>query len=945
MFRKKSFSKTGSGGAPGERRSALMDRIAGFLVRRRHLLLAIFTGLAAVCLILSGFVKKNSDLKRYLPKDSQTRIGYELMLKEFPEDSESSSLEVMVTGLADDEKEPTRAALSAISGVASVAYDGSERYNKGEFTRYTLTIGAPKDSDTATAAYRAVQDLLADRTVDYAGEVYYQNIPILPPWVMLLAIGIVTAVLLVMCDSFFAPLLFIASILIAIALNMGSNLIFGEISSITDAIAAILQLALSMDYSIMLMERYRQEREQTDDKIAAMKKAISASFLSIAGSSQTTIVGLLTLVFMSFTIGRDLGFVLAKGVLWSLVCVFCVLPALITISDPILQKTKKKSPKIPTDRFAAFLHRARIPLLCVFLLIFAAASILQGNPKITYTGSELDKVADVFGSENSMAILYANEYGEELRPIFEEIERDEGVTVVLSTENTLDRPLSYDEVLPRTAAAGMTLDVKESLLKLIYYRAAHPIEEGAIGVENFASYLAEDLSGSEDLADLFDEETRASLQILARCTPPEISGKAIPSAEMAKLLGQSEEDTALVYAILKTDLLTPREFTAGILGERGGAIRFFLGESRLSAIRVLDRAMAAAAEEKPLLFGEMAKVFSETALDPSLCEAAYVLYESSHTAVTDKLSLRALLTFLADDFLKDETFSRFVDDEKAAAITEGKAKLASAESMLRKENYSRAVLRTTYPSESKETYEFVARVRDMLSPFAGKEVYFAGDSCYAYEMNEGFRSEFSLISILTMAAIFLIVALTFRSAVIPLILIAVIECAVFVTMSIMNLTGMTVFFLAILVLQSILMGATIDYAILFTSYYREFRVSEDRKSALLHAYREAIGTILTSAVILTIGTLLVGWFAIEIVSKICLAIGYGTVSATVLILVFTPAMIAVFDRFVRKKDPPQKSEPGTAPPNKPDPAPKNEPGPAPQNEPDTAPEGGSSPRA
>ena len=303
----------------------------------------------------------------------------------------------------------------------------------------------------------------------------------------------------------------------------------------------------------------------------------------------------------------------------------------------------------------------------------------------------------------------------------------------------------------------------------------------------------------------------------------------------------------------------------------------------------------------------MAALLGTERLSAERAEAIFALFASRREPVTNKLSLRGLIGYLTDGFAADAAFAPFLGEEKIALLARGAEKLDEAEAMLCKEEVCRAVIRTTYPTEGEETYAFVARVNDLLAPLAGR-VYFAGDSCYAYEMNAGFNREFSLITLLTMAAIVLIVFLTFRSAVIPPILVAVIQCAVFATMAIMRLSGMTVFFLAILVLQSILMGATIDYAILFTSHYREFRRENDRAAALKLAYRASVGTVLTSATILTAGTLLVGRFAIEIVSKICLAIGYGTVCATLLILIFTPAMIAALDRFVVPKNKNEKEK-------------------------------------
>ena len=158
----------------------------------------------------------------------------------------------------------------------------------------------------------------------------------------ILSIVLVTTILLIACPSYFEPVLFLLTIGVAVLLNQGTNIILGETSDVTASISAILQLALSMDYSIILMNRYRQELQADPDREAAMTRALAAAFGSITGSSVTTIVGLLMLVFMRFKIGMDLGIVLAKGVLCSLLCVFTVLPGLILWADKLIRRTTKK---------------------------------------------------------------------------------------------------------------------------------------------------------------------------------------------------------------------------------------------------------------------------------------------------------------------------------------------------------------------------------------------------------------------------------------------------------------------------------------------------------------------------------------------------------------------------------------------------------------------------
>ena len=179
-------------------------------------------------------------------------------------------------------------------------------------------------------------------------------------------------ILIIMSKSWVEPWLFLFSILLAVVMNKGTNIIFPNVSHITDAISAILQMALSMDYAIMLSTRYRQEKAKPDhpDKKTAMRHAMRYSFGAISSSSVTTVVGLIVLVLMSFTIGRDMGLVLSKGVILSLVSIFTSLPALLLMFDKLIEKTAKKTLTLKMDWFGrqSFnFHKFALP---VFLLVF-----------------------------------------------------------------------------------------------------------------------------------------------------------------------------------------------------------------------------------------------------------------------------------------------------------------------------------------------------------------------------------------------------------------------------------------------------------------------------------------------------------------------------------------------------------------------------------------------
>ena len=316
--------------------SQAMQKIAAFIVKKRKLLLVVMLILAGVCAALMPFVGVNTDMTKYLPNSSQMKIGMDHMNEAFPDAVQTYTIRVMFRGLDAREKLAIREQLAEIPNVQSVAYEpDSSDYNRDDATLYKLSTLYDYNSDEEAQIERDVAEHFAGYDVAVRSD--DTSAPSIPPIVFVLSIVLVTTILLIACPSYFEPVLFLLTIGVAVLLNQGTNIFLGETSDVTASISAILQLALSMDYSIILMNRYRE---------SAMTRALTAAFGSITGSSVTTIVGLLMLVFMRFKIGMDLGIVLAKGVLFSLLCVFTVLPGLILWADKVVRKTMKK-PRAP----------------------------------------------------------------------------------------------------------------------------------------------------------------------------------------------------------------------------------------------------------------------------------------------------------------------------------------------------------------------------------------------------------------------------------------------------------------------------------------------------------------------------------------------------------------------------------------------------------------------
>lgn len=1384
----------------GER---MMKKFTDFIVEHKNIILIIFVFLTGISLYGSTKVNINSDITKYLPKTSETRIGKDIMDSSFKE-QKSSELNVMFKGLTSSEKEETLEKLEKITGVSKVLHDDSEEYNNGEYTLYTLKVNDYDYSKTAENVYNEVV-----KNYDYkamSGSIYSEYKPVLKLWIVALAIGMAMVILTFLSKSYIEPWLYLISIGIAVFINKGTNIIFPSVSNITDSITAILQLALSMDYSIMLSNRYRQEREKTKDKNKAMKQALFDSFKAISSSSVTTVVGLLALVFMSFTIGKDLGFVLAKGVFLSLVSIFFCLPGLLLLFDKQIINSKKKSLEFNLTKLGKFSYKTRWAQLIIIIVAFISAYLLKGNLGILYTDSEQDEVGKHFKATNQIAIIYENQYEDIMAKYCKSLKNDKKANQVLCYSNTINEKLAYDELNAKFKDLGQDTELDDYLIKLIYYNYYNKNTNDSMSLDEFIKFIKSDIYTNPKLADAISSDVKENMTLLKEFASKENVSKVRDSSEIASILGIGESevnDLLVLYnakninskmtiaefvnfmlgtvvnnptysssidsttlASLKqlqpftdknninrqmsqseiaslfgldektvndlflfartsgnsTTTMTINEFATialslkdnpslssmfneeminkltilktlsdtnninqkydsttisamlskmGLTGLDSNTIsllyfyNYYLGnvknnsyntqtklslntfvnevlmDSNISSLlpesintykpyivkfsnkdfittslnktdmynelknygfseqqvnmiymsvykslnpnasneeiladttlkltpyKVISLALnsmqptdtmyaslkllvsimdlsysetynivptytyqelagylanissditketvglgygyydykttqaskkmsikelvnfivnnqndsliaSKLGNNKDMLllaynivnnseykynYKELSKVISQdenivksvygvadytnlaTTMSPlefanlilnnkdnsllasklnkatltklnlvktvmmsslgdskhsakelanllgsdsdtiSLVMALYsgssntkislvdftdfiisdVLTNSKYSSRFDEASKEKLVTvngimkntlmgskynslelynilnkltegldynlidlvyiyhgsenlydsswrltveeivnYLNDVILKDEKYKSFLDKEMQDKIVSAKDTISTAKELLVSDKYSRAILNTKYGAEDKDTLKFVQRALDEVGNKKG--IYVVGDSPMALEMSKSFNNELDFITILTILFIFVVVAFTFKDLLIPLILVLIIQCAVYVTMAILSMTGSSVYFISLLIVQAILMGATIDYAIVYTTYYKESRETMNVQKAIINAYNKSIHTILSSSSILIIVTLIVSSFADAIAAKICETISQGTFCSVILILLILPGVLATCDKLICRKN-------------------------------------------
>lgn len=1351
-----------------------MRKVTDFIVKARYVFLTLFVILAIFSLYLGTKVNINEDIMKYLPETSEIKIGKDIMDEEFIE-QDSSVLNVMFKGLSDTEKEDTLKKLESINGVSSVLYENTDEYNRDKYTLYVLNVDDYDHSKTAENVYNEVNEMKPEAM---SGSIYSEWKPVLQIWIVVVAIAMAMIILTILSESYIEPWLYLISIGVAVFINKGTNIIFPSVSNITDSIVAILQLALSMDYSIMLSNRYRQEREKEKDKTKAMKNALYNSFKAILSSSITTVVGLLALVFMSFTIGRDLGLVLAKGVVLSLVSIFFCLPGLLVLCDKLIMNSKKKTINFNLKGLGKYSYKTRWVQLVFIIVSFIAAYILKGNIGILYTGTQQDEVGKHFPSTNQIAIIYENKYDEIITKYCKSIEDDEKVNQVLCYGNTINEKLAYNELNQKFKDLGQDTEIDDYLIKIIYYNYYNKNTKDSMTLSEFTKFIKSDVYSNEKVSesiddnikenmdllenfatkdnvnqkrtaseianildmnesdandlliyynsknldtkmsikdfvnfminevsvdpnygssvdantlaslkqlqpfintntinkqmtsneiantfgidkslvdqlflfyrttqdskstmtinefanvalnmsnqdaykDMFDESTIKSLNMLSTLsseqiitneldvssmktslnnlglslddntmlllyiyytgyntnskltlngfanvalnmaeqdayksyfsedtkkslqtivtlnsyyntvlpnanlysmfgidaetgaklnyaitgdlsgsysmTPlqfvntllqtPEITSelnsnqisqlstalyvmsnitttysvdeltnalqenKTIVSVvygvydyqngnlknisvrnlinflyenksnpflsdklstastmldltykivnntntrytykEMAALIEQNESTVKNIYGVADysglTTTMNPLEFVNLILNNKDNELlKGKIDNSTISTLNLVKKVMESTLNNTKYNATDLAKLLGSDkdtlslvlslynsryikanstisligftnfiisdvipnptysskidneskdklntvnaimnntlngtkynsldlynvlnklsdGLDYNLIDIVYTYYGSKNNYDDSwKLTVEEIVNYLNNDLLKDEKYSSFLDADMTKTIKDAKNTIDDAKKLLVSDKYSRAIINSKYGAEDKDTFKFIQNALDTVGENDG--VYVVGESPMALEMSQSFNGELNYITILTMIFIFVVVAITFKDLLVPLILVLMIQCAVYVTMAVLSITGSSVYFIALLIVQAILMGATIDYAIVYTTYYKEMRETMGVRDSLVNAYNKSIHTILSSSSILIIVTLVVASFSEAIPAMICKTVSEGTFCSVILILFVLPGVLAAFDKLICRKE-------------------------------------------
>ena len=682
----------------------MLKKMAHFIVQRGRIIEKFFIAMTILCAVCYPFVGVNYDLSKYLPDFAPTKQALDVMEQEF---GYPGMARIMVKDVTLPEARTIRQRISRVDGVDLVVGPdlAANVYSTDAFIKNSLTDRFYKDGnavyqiifedgDSDASTHKAINEIYGIVGKDrgcFAGSAVsskerQESITREIAMAIGMAVVIIWLILTLTTTSWFEPFLFILVMAVAIVLNMGSNIMFGRISFFTFSTAAILQLAVSMDYSIFLLHTYTAIKQSGVDSRPAMEAAIEKSCSSILASGATTIVGFLVIALMKFTIGRDVGFVLTKGIVCSLVTVLFLMPTLILRFDKKIEKTAHRSFLPPLDGLGKLMYRIRIPVL-------AAAAFCA--------------VPCYFGQ--SMNYFY---YG--------------------------------DDAL----GSGPGTRVYED------------------------SRAIEDVFGKSNV-------------IIAM----------VPNGNVIKERRLTEE-------------LEDQEF--------------------------IDYALSMA--------GTLPQGIPESFLPESVTK------------------------------------------------------------QLRTGSYARILISMENREESSYSFQCSEKLTEIVKKYYPEDSYVIGMTPTTMDIRDILTDDYNRVSIISLAGVALVVMLTFHSVMVPVLVIIPIEVAIYLNMTIPYIIGDSMVYIGYIIVSCLQLGATIDYSILMTNNYMEFRETMGSRDAAVTAIAKSAISILTSGGILTVvGYLLYFTSSIQAISQVGRLVGRGALLSMILVLSLLPALLAAFDKPIRRQ--------------------------------------------
>lgn len=746
-----------------KRTESPMTKVARFIVDKRKAFYLVFLAAFLFCAASINKVQINNDITSYLPAQTETRRGLTIMDEEFVT---LGSANVMVSNVTYQTALDLSHKLEDIEGVSEVAFDNTEEHYKNSSALFTISFDGEETDPATVESMNQVLSALDGYDVyssTQIGRDESANLQQEMTVILAIAAVVIVVVLLFTSKSYMEVPVYLIVFVAAAVLNMGTNFIFGTISFITNSIAVVLQLALAIDYAIIFCHRYMEERDNGLDPREADIAALSKAIVEISSSSLTTISGLVALMLMQLRIGFDMGIVLSKGIVCSMLCVFLLMPGLLMLFSKPIDRTRHRNlvPKI--NFWGKAIVRLRYVLPPIFLVIVVAGAVLSSQCDYVFDTNDTDfdnkpawriadeKVADTFGKKNTIAVLVPKgDYNKE--------------------KHILERVSQLPQVTQATGLANIE------------------VEDGR----------------------------------------------------------------------MLTDEMNPRQFSE-------------LAGVDIELARLLYQAYGLSVQEYGAIFQ-----------DP------------------DDYSVPLIDVF---EFLLDQKDKGVVNltGEQADKVDDLQEQLDVGLEQLRGEHWSRLVFVADVPTEGDETYALLDQIRSIAREYYGDQVILVGNSTNAFDLASSFSGDNLKISILTALFVMVILLFTFKSAGLPILLVLTIQGSIWINFSVPVITHTNLFFLSYLVVSSIQMGATIDYAIVITNRYMELKTVMERKQAAVEALSQSFPTILTSGTIMAVAGFLIGGISTDAtIGSVGQTLGRGTVTSIILVMTVLPQLLMLGDALIER---------------------------------------------
>lgn len=519
--------------------------VANFIVNKRKAVELLFVFAIVYSLICMNKVKVNQDITSYLPAESETRVGLSTMEEEV---TTYGSAKIMLTNVTYEQAEEFVNSISGIKGIKEIAFDETSDHLRGTNALINVTVDGGNEDAISLLTMEQIENKLAGYdsyilTSIGSEEKNSESLNHDMNIILVLAVVIIVAVLIISTMAFAEIPVLLITFGVAALLNMGTNYLLGTISSVTKSIAVVLQLALAIDYAIILCDRYMEEHE-TLEPVEAVKVALSKAIPEISSSSLTTVSGMLAMMFMQFKLGFDMGLVLIKAILLSLISVFFLMPGIILIFSKWIDKSRHKC-FVPHVKFVGkFASATKYFFPPIFVVIIIMAFFSSSNCLYLYDTNSVEsakknetkiateKIESAFGSDNQLVVLVpAGDYESEAKAL-NKIEKLDYVSSALGLANQKINDDYYltDKITSRQFAELTNLDVE--VVNVLYSAYAYNQEQYGpmvTGIDDYEipiidlflflydqyqqGYVSLDSEMDEYLTDLYDTLHEAQLQL------------------------------------------------------------------------------------------------------------------------------------------------------------------------------------------------------------------------------------------------------------------------------------------------------------------------------------------------------------------------------------------------------------------------------------------------